>query len=136
MDEMIYMVINDEYQEITKNTIGVITLIYNILQNSDSTDRLLVKNPLKNPKWKIDDINKFYIKCINGNLVGSKLWIAYKFSEQNIDKLFENVFTWNHDMVVEVNKNCKPGYVQDPDIKISEDSPSDENTKYWIKLIK
>lgn len=128
------MIINQEYARLTNRVMGVNALVYKLLNESNSTDNMIVESKQENPKFTIDELNKFYIKCVNGNLTGSKLWIAYKFSDADTQKLLKNVKEWNKDMVKHVNDNCIPGCVQDPEILIPMDSPSDVMNVIYFKV--
>lgn len=131
---IVFMIIDQEYARLTNGVMGVTTLVHDLLNNSNSTDDMIVESKQENPNFTIDELNKFYIKCVNGNLTGSKLWIAYKFSDKNTEKLLKNVEEWNEEMVKHVNDNCKPGWVQNPEILIPMDAPSDEMNVIYFKV--
>ncbi len=131
---MAFMIINQEYSRLTNGVMGITSLIYNLLNDSNSTDSMIVESKQENPKFTIDQLNEFYIKCVNGNLTGSKLWIAYKFSDKNAEKLLKNVKEWNSEMVKHVNENCKPGWVQNPEILIPFEAPSNHMKTNFFKV--
>jgi hypothetical protein len=129
--QYVYGQIQDRYNHITLDVIGTVSILYYMLNNSDTMsygyvngyEPILLEEP-KDPKYKIENINKCLIRCIRGNLVGSKLWIAYKFSNKKVDELITNIENWNLDMVDAVNTQCVPGNVQQPELKIPKEAPS------------
>ncbi len=121
-----------DYALLTRGVMGVGILVYDLLSQSNTTDDMIVENTVSNPMFTIEELNKFYIKCVNGHLTGSKLWIAYKFSNKNLNTLLDNVKTWNKDMVEAVNKQCVVGQVQDPEIKIPYENPADDNPSFKL----
>lgn len=129
-----FIVINQDYYRLTNGVMGVTALVYEFLNNSNSTDKIIVKSTQQNPKFTIDELNKFYVKCVNGNLTGSKLWIAYKFSDKDMYKLLKNVKDWNKDMIADVNSKCIPGYVQNHEILIPTEQPPDKIEQIFLNL--
>jgi hypothetical protein len=125
-------IIEYDYNNLTCGIIGTQNLVYQLLNNSNSKDDMIVNNPVTEPLFTIDELNKFYVRCVNGNLVGSKLWIAYKFSNKDLKTLVDNVKNWNQEMVSHVNQLCIPGNVQDPEKKIPKDTPSDSLAKFKL----
>lgn len=114
-EQLIRYIIDDTYNNITKGNIRCVTILIEILNKSKITD-FMIKDIFPengNEIYNQTDFNNFINNCKEKHIYGSKLWLAYKYCNKDIDILMDKIKRSDEDMINEINFYINKGHCED-----------------------